>query len=126
MTLPLIPVEDRQVQLNFDKLAQQFPIAGQNLANDVLRLAATGTSRKIAFGSSTVTFSASAEGTKAVTHNLGATPTAILALPVLATGESLFCAVRSGATSTSATFQFRTDDATAISATFTFYWAVLG
>jgi hypothetical protein len=61
MTLPLphtlsstdnedgTPSIDR-VQENFDELAKQFPIASGNLANDVLKLVVTGTSRKVQFG----------------------------------------------------------------------------
>lgn len=85
MTLPLPEsfVDDPKVQRNLDEIAMQFPVAGKNLAHDVLRLATTGTSRKAAFGSATLTFPGGSafSNSLGVTHGLGATPVAVLLTP---------------------------------------------
>lgn len=80
MTLPLpwAKLGDHQVQENFERIAQQFPVASQNLGNDVLRLGVTGTARKITFGVQSVVWTASTTATPvAVSHGLGTTPVVV-------------------------------------------------
>lgn len=60
MTHPLPHQIDGPVGENFDELAKQFPVNGQNLANNVLRLL-TSANVRLAFGTETVTFAASAQ-----------------------------------------------------------------
>lgn len=112
-------LEDR-LQENFDKLAQQFPVAGGNLSNDVLRLAVTGTSRKVAFGSVSLTWTAAVSSAQAtVTHGLGGAPVA-----VIATGDSGlalgFYVIASSVGAT--TFDLQGVTTAAVSQTHTAYW----
>jgi hypothetical protein len=75
--------------------------------------------------SDTVSFTASASATKTITHNIGRVPVCALALPAVAAGQFLNSALIAGSlTTTQATFQFTAGSA--ITATFTFYWLVIG
>jgi hypothetical protein len=122
---PAGPEFENRLQDVFDTLGQQFPVSGANLANDVLRLATTGTSRKVAFGTGSVTLTASTVGTSTVTHGLNATPAAVLALPILNAGEFLTSSAVSGsATSTQVQIQFVAGSVVTI--TRSFYWLAIG
>ena len=67
------------IQGNFEQLAELFPLQQANFANVLLLLVSTGTKRKVAFGSTSVTYSASnVSATKEVTHGLGATPQIVI------------------------------------------------
>jgi hypothetical protein len=86
---PVTSLED--ATLNFEQL-QTLDILNLT-AESVLQLAVTGTRRRVAFGSQSLTFSASVSATPAtVTHGLGVTPIAVVATPVIATSTTVVAA----------------------------------
>lgn len=123
MTLPLElgAIQDPNIRRAFEQVAQQFPLHSQNLANDVLVLASTGTARKVAFGTSTVTFTASTvSATTNVTHGLGVAP-----ISVQLTSEALGIGLVVSAKG-STTFTAQGWTPTATSGTITFDWVAIG
>lgn len=104
----------------FDGTQRNFEVIAKSMVET------GGRSIGVRFGSTTVVFAAAPEATKAVSHGLGKTPVAAFAFPVLATTQTLFCSARTGASATSITFQFNTDNAVNFTGTVTFYWLVLG
>lgn len=110
------------VQRNLDHIARQFPVAARNLANDVLLLAVPGTGRKVAFGSSSATWTAAVlSGAVTIAHGLGVAPGYVGAQ----TQAQLFdFKVTADATNLTIT-GFRTDN-TAVSSTVNFYWVAIG
>lgn len=73
MTLTFQAVRDPATDQNFRRIAQQFPITGQNLAG-VLRLLFVGKG-VVNVGKAEITFGGgSPEGTQGITHELGGEP----------------------------------------------------
>jgi hypothetical protein len=120
VTLPLpTTVDDPATQQCLDRLAQQFPIQGANLAKTLKVLSGTPT---LAFGTGTFVFTASTISAEAtVTHGLPKTPTVVIGS---ASDPALSFAVKSlGST----TFKAQSFDAFgATTGSFTFYWLAIG
>ena len=120
MTLPLpSAVGDPATQQCLDRIAEQFPIQGSNLAKILKVLNGTPT---LVFGTGTFVFTASnlsAEVT--VTHGLGKTPTIVVGC---ASEAVLSFAAKSFGAST---FKAQSFDAFgATTGSFTFYWLAIG
>lgn len=136
-----------EVQQNFDLLAQRFPLASRDLANNsvtsakivpgtivpsdvatgtFLELAVTGTARKVAYGNNTVTWTAAVgSATRTVTHGLGTTPQAIYLTIRGGFGSAAVIAVYDfniGAT----TFDVAGSASAVVSITATFDWMAIG
>lgn len=74
MPLPLPAVNAENLQFIINQIAAEFPVSG------VLRLA-TVANVKVAYGTSTLVFTASANSAeKTIAHGLGATPGLVLAM----------------------------------------------
>lgn len=125
MTLPLElgAITDSNVRRAFEQLAQRFPLHAADFANDVLLLAVTGTARKIAIGTGTVTFTAAVfSAASTITHGLGTTPTVVLGTSI---GNSVI--VIDTNTYTSTTFKANGGSVGGVTTgTFGFVWAAIG
>ena len=112
------------IQTNFEQLAQLFPLQGNALANVALLLASTGTKRKVAFGSTTITGTGAVSATKEVAHGLGVKPVVVFAMTSAAQADR-----HASATPTDATNFFLNVTHTTLSAwsgEATVYWLAIG
>lgn len=124
MTLPVesASIGDQYARRAVDIIAQRFPIHAADLASDVLLLATTGTQRKVAFGTATVTFTAATvSAATAVNHGLGVTPVAVIASGVNA---AVFYDTRTYTSTQFSAAGYAPFGAT--SGTFTFAWVAIG
>lgn len=83
-------VADAAAQENFEQLASMFPLGISDLATGiVLELAVAGTRRKVAFGTSALTWPGGSAFTNTLTlaHGLGAAPVMQVATTSLAAGS---------------------------------------
>lgn len=101
---------ENRLQEQFDALAQQFPVGSANLANDVLRLNTTGTSRKVAFGTAAIPWPGAAALSNAVTvaHGLGTTPIMFVMFMVDQTGSGKCFAIGNNMDATNIVGYFQT------------------
>ncbi len=118
---------DREVQRPFEQIAKQFPVGVHNLQNAVLLLAATGTRRKVGWGSSTAVFTASNTSAQlTIAHGLGVTPSLILT--TAKTPVVIRCSIQESAAA-DATNIFLTgfeSSGAAVSISQNFYWLAIG
>jgi hypothetical protein len=121
LSLELGGIQNPDILRAFEQVSVQFPLRGSSLANDVLFLAATGTVRKLDFGSNSVVFTANQDSAvKTVSHGLGVVPQAVIAT---ATGSAMF--IRSQALTTT-TFDVVGHQRGAVTETDFFYWVAIG
>lgn len=115
------------VQQNFDALAQAFPLDGSLIGNGVLRLLSGTTRRSVAWGSDSLTFTASASSVgTVVTHGLGATPVVALAVGTEpGNGRTVVVTVSNFTSTTFDVAGFNTTGL-AITASTGFYWLAIG
>jgi hypothetical protein len=115
------------VQGDLDAIAQVFPLDNGDIGNGVLKLLSSTTKRTVAWGSASVTFTASAfsAGT-AVTHGLPSTPVVVLALGTEGgSGRTVLLTVRNIGASTFEVTGYNTPG-TAITTSTSFYWLAIG
>lgn len=93
----------------------------------VLQLAATGTTRKVAFGTASVSYSASnTSSTATVTHGLGTTPSVVVAIQSN-DGDGRIASVGvSSIGSTTFVLQARDWAGSTVTKTSTLYWVAIG
>lgn len=124
---PATVVADPEAQLNFEALSLLLPQGSQQIlqAGSGVALASTGTARRIDFGSTSVTFSASSVSSVAtVTHALGANP-----VVVILTLAQLFTTSTNNAmwgAPTTTTFQVQMTSNVAQTATLAVSWVAIG
>jgi hypothetical protein len=127
-----VDLEDR-LQDVLDTIGQQFPVSGANLSNDVLRLNTTGTSRVIAMGTNTVTFTAAALSAETtITHGIvkAGVATAPANIQLTAAGHlvgtysPITVSVKEGSVTTTQ-FVVQGLHNAALTRTVTFYWTAI-
>lgn len=125
--IPLARVADPDVQFNFDQIAQKFPLQLQDLATGiVLELNVTGTARKVAFGSSSVTWAAATiSGQTTVAHGLGSTPVTVIAFGKNPVNVYTVFSESAAADSTNFYIKGYVASGVAVSASQNFYWLAI-
>jgi len=124
------PTKEKQEELfdaitrNFGDLYSMFPLQREDMAESFLKLAAGG-SRKIAFGSTTCTFSGSGvSGPQTVEHGLGAVPL-LISFDVEGGLETEFVSQPRVTERTASKFKFFMNGAAAYTRTYTIRWAAI-
>jgi hypothetical protein len=79
LPLELGGIQNPDVRRAFEQVSLAFPVRAQNVANDLLLLAVTGTTRKAAFGTTTIHFAAAiTSNVVTVNHGLGVAPVSVI------------------------------------------------
>lgn len=128
LQLPLYDGTQQGLQHILNLIAMTFPVGPENV-KDVLKLSVAGTQRKLALGSSSVTFTASANSAQiTVPHGLGVGVTPVLVAAFCKTPANTRATIQESAAA-DATNIFLTGfqtQGTAITATQNIYWAAIG
>lgn len=124
LQLELGAIQDPVIRAAFEFIAQRFPLHAQDFSNEVLLLSTTGTKRKIAYGASTCTWTASADSaTTTIAHGLGASP---VWEGFTASGTGALLYSLSSKDATNIVVVGRDTRGTALTGTFNFDWVAIG